>query len=301
MRYTQSEIDQLLAHLRSEFGSHGRRAADSLLTARSALNWAKEHDRTAAPRIGNAIAYCLREAMTEILNSQDDSGQSWRSLSRDVVRAKERYERVHGSGPDGQRPLAELLKTIDDMAEFHERESDRERRLIAVLLDRTGTTPLAGSTSVRRFQRTTQGLNKVVHGSAPYDAGEAEHTWSECVALLRVLFLPDERYRELDRLAAVEQPSADDVRDVSELVIAPAHLRYFLARIERPVWLDLLTDSGPAGPTRRRRGMAGVRSNGALGASTSCRSSEVAEQDVRTAVGKCQVRVDDRRCRIGDW
>ena len=248
MRYKQSEIDQLLAHLRSEFGPHGRRAADHLLTARSALNWAKEHDETAAPRIGNAVAYCLREAMTEILNAQGDSGQSWRAVSREVVKAKQRYEHVHRTGPDGQPPLAELLKKIDDMAGFHARESDRERRLIAVLLDRTGTTPMAGSTSVKRFQSATQGLNKVVHGSAPYDASQAERTWSECVTLLRMLFLPDVRYRELDRLASVEQPSTDDVQNVSELVISPAHLRYFLARIGTPVWLDLLTDSGLLDP-----------------------------------------------------
>ena len=153
MRYTQSEIDQLLAHLRSEFGPHGRRASDYLLTARDMLDWVKGREAT-APRLGNAAAYCLREAMTEILNSQADSGQSWRSVSREVVKAKQRYERVHGTGSNGQRPLAELLKKIDDMAGFHKRESDRERRLIAVLFDRTGSAPVAGSTSVMKYQRT---------------------------------------------------------------------------------------------------------------------------------------------------
>ena len=148
MEFTQSDIDQLLAHLRSEFGPHGRRAADSLLTAQNLLKWAKGHEAT-APRIGNAVAYCLREAMTEILNSQQVSGQSWRSVSREVVEAKQCYERVHRSDLDGPRPLAALLKKIDDMAEFHERESDRERRLIAVLFDRTGSAPVAGSTSVK--------------------------------------------------------------------------------------------------------------------------------------------------------
>lgn len=247
MRYKQSEIDQLLAHLQSEFGRHGRRASDYLLTARDLLDWAKGREAT-APCVGNAIAYCLREAMTGILNSQADSGQSWRSVSREVVKAKQRYERVYGTGLDGQPPLTELLKKIDDMAAVHERESDRERRLIGVLVDRTGTTPVAGNTSVNRFQRTTQSLNKVVHGLASYDVDHAECTWWECLALLRMLFLPDVRYRELDRLAEGEQPSADDVGKVSELVITPAHLRYFLAQIERPVWLDMMTDSGLLDP-----------------------------------------------------
>ena len=247
MRYTHSDIDQLLGHLKSEFGQHGRRAADSLLTARILLDWAQGHE-TAAPRAGNAIAYCLREAMTEIVESQDDSGQSWRSVSREVVDAKQRYERVHRSGSDKQRPLTDILKKIDDLAEFHRRESDRERRLIAVLFDRTGSTPVAGSSTVKRYQRAIKNLNKGVHGSANLDVDRAESAWSESLALLSMLFLPDVRYRELDRLAKVEQPGLDDVGQVSELVIAPAHLRYFLARIERPVWLDMLTDSGLLDP-----------------------------------------------------
>lgn len=253
MEFNQSDIDQLLAHLKSEFGSHGRRAADSLLTAQNMLNWAKGHEAT-APRIGNAVAYCLREAMTEILNSQQVSGQSWRSVSREVVKAKQCYERVHRSGPDEQRPLAELLKKIDDMAEFHERESDRERRLIAVLFDRTGSAPVAGNTSVMSYQRTLSVLNKVVHGSTPYGVGQAERTWSQCLTLLRMLFSPDVRYSELGRLAKTEQPAVEHVAEVSELVISAAHLRYFLARIERPVWLDMLTDAGLLDPPENGEG-----------------------------------------------
>ena len=253
MEFTQSDIDQLLAHLRSEFGAHGRRAAESLLTAQNMLNWAKGHEAT-APRIGNAIAYCLREAMTEILNSQDNSGRSWRTLSREVVEAKQQYDRVHRSGSEEQRALAGLIQTIDDLDKFHERESHRERRLIAVLFDRTGSTPVTGNTSVKRYQRTLQSLNSVVHGPTPHAVDQAERTWSECLALLRKLFSSDERYNELGRLAKTEQPTVEHVAEVSELVISAAHLRYFLARIERPVWLDMLTDSGLLDPPENGEG-----------------------------------------------
>ena len=247
MGYTDSDIDQLLGHLKSEFGQHGRRAADSLLTARKLLDWAKGHE-SGAPRTGNAVAYCLREVMTEILKSQDNSGQSWRSVSRQVVDAKENFQRVHQSGADEQRPLTDLLKKIDDLSEFHKRESDRERRLIAVLFDRTGSSPVAGSSSVKKYQLTIKNLNRGVHGSASFGVDQAESTWSECVALLSLMFLPDVRYRELGRLAKIEEPLAENVMEVSDLVISPAHLRYFLARIERPVWLDVLTDSGLLDP-----------------------------------------------------
>ena len=247
MEFTQSDIDQLLAHLRSEFGSYGRRAADSLVTARNMLNWAKGHETT-APRVGNAVAYCLREAMTEILKSQDKSGQSWRSLSRAVVEAKQQYERVHRSDSEEQRALSGLLQKINDLLVFHEQESARQRRLVTVLIDRTGGGPVDGSTSVKAYQRTLKSLNDVVHGSAAYGVAEAECIWSQCLARLRMLFLPDVRYSELGRLAKTEQPSVEQVAEVSELIISATHLRYFLARIEHPVWLETLTDSGLLDP-----------------------------------------------------
>ena len=161
---------------------------------------------------------------------------------------KQQYERVHRPDSEEQQALTDLFRKIDDLAKFHERESDRERRLIAVLFDRTGSTPVAGSTSVKRYQRTLRGLNKVVHSSTPYGVDQAERTWSECLTLLSMLFLSDVRYRELGRLAKVAQPSLEHVEEVSELVIAAAHLRYFLARIESAVWLDMLTDSGLLDP-----------------------------------------------------
>ena len=243
MRYSQSEIDQLLDHLQNEFGQHGRRAADLLVTSRKLLEWVKGHE-AAAPRIGDAVIYCLREVMAGILESQNELGPSWNSVSREVVDAKKRYESVRGSGTDEQRSLTDLLKKIDDLAEFHEQKSVHEQRLIAVMLDRAGSTPLDGTSSVRKYQRMVKHLNSGVHGSVAFDVDQAASTWSECVALLCMLFLPDLRYRELEKLARIEQPNPKDVGEISELVVTPSHLRYFLARIERPIWLDKLTESG---------------------------------------------------------
>lgn len=247
MRYKQSEIDELVSHLQTEFGSHGRRAAEYLLTARNLLDWAGEQE-PALLRIGNAVAYCLREAMTGILNSQVDSGKSWRELSRRVVDAKQRHEQSHQSGFEEQRARIDLYESIDDLAAFHEGESVRERHLISVLLDRTGSTPVVSSASVPSYQRTLKSLNRIVHRSTRCGVDQAERIWSESVSLLRILFMPDERYSELDRLASVDQPSSEQVEHVSELVISGAHLRYFLARVESPYWLDMLTDAGLLDP-----------------------------------------------------
>ena len=253
MRYEQSEIDELLSHLHSEFGSHGCRAAEYLLTAQGVLDSAKGHE-SASPRVGNVVAYCLREAMTGILNSQVDSGRSWRELSRKVVDAKQCHERSRECGLGEQRARVELYESIDELAAFHRGESARERRMISVLLDRTGSTPVAGSTLVKKYQRTLQRLNQIVHGSAQCGVDQAECIWLESVSLLRMLFIPDERYSELDRLANVDQPSSERVEHVSELVISSVHLRYFLARVQSPDWLDLLIDTGLLDPPNNGEG-----------------------------------------------
>ena len=244
MRYTQSEIDQLLDHLQSEFGRHGRRAADLLVTAGKLLDWVKRHE-TAAPRTGDAVVYCLREVMAEILKSQNVSGPSWRSVSREVVDAKIRYESVRGSGADEQRALTDLLRKTNDLSEFHKQKAIHEQRLIAVMFDRAGSPPLVGSDSVRKYHKIINRLNKGVHGSVEFDFDQAGCKWSECMSLLRMLFLPpDARNRELDSLAKIEEPDRDDVAKVRELVVTPRHLRHFLARIESPIWLDELADIG---------------------------------------------------------
>lgn len=91
---------ELLDHLVVEFGEHGHRAVEFVLTAQRLL----EGGLDAAPRAAAMIAYCLREAMKAIPASQDaGDGGSWKHLSREVVSAKTRYELVRGvPGEDWQ-------------------------------------------------------------------------------------------------------------------------------------------------------------------------------------------------------
>ena len=61
----QEPESALLDGLRLEFGDSGQRSADFLMAAYGLLRFGEEF----IPRIGAVVAYCLREAMTSVLQS----------------------------------------------------------------------------------------------------------------------------------------------------------------------------------------------------------------------------------------
>ena len=238
---------ELLEHLRVEFGQHGRRAADLLEDAHAQLVAS-----TPAHRLREVVAHCLREAMKEILDSVDSGAVGrWRDLSREVVEARRRYGMAVGlPGEDAEGALRDLLARIDDMSRFHdEGQGLHERRLIAVVVSRTGTEPLsAGTEPVRTYQDLVDRLSTAAHGGTAQES--AEELWAECSAILRRLFLPpDIRHAELERLARIVQPAGADIGAVLGLMSSPGHLRYFLGKVESPAWLEVLGEAGVLDPT----------------------------------------------------
>jgi hypothetical protein len=191
------------------------------------------------------IAYCLREAMKAIPESQDTgAGGAWKIRSRSVVEAKVGYEQTKGlPGEDSDAALRELLARIDDMALTHQEESIRQKRLIAVVVDRTGAQPLvSGTDPVGAYQNVLSRLDEAVHHRVSMDG--ALELWIECLAILRRLFLPpDIRDTELDALAAVDSPGPTDVSALDALLAGPNHLHYFLSKIQTPAWLTTLAES----------------------------------------------------------
>ena len=235
---------ELLNHLRTEFGCHGERAVEFLKTASQLLDIGSG---SVAPRLAETIVYCLREAMDEIPKSQDQQGESWRTISRDVVRAKERYERSRGvPGMDEQGALQEMLQWIQTMSAFHEERSVREKQLITVQLRRTGSSHAADDV-VRNYNRLVSKLSRRLHSSV--SVNEAERLLEDCLSILRTLFLPPQvRYEQLELLGQHDPPSKDDVAAVRQLVTAPAHIRHFLEHIHSTSWLDALTGAGLLDP-----------------------------------------------------
>jgi hypothetical protein len=237
----------LLEHLAVEFGEHGRRAVDFLITAQALL---ESEPRRDSPRLPETVAYCLREAMKTIPASQDVGGGGlWRSASRAVADARRRYEFVRGvPGEDEQGALDELLATIDDLEIIHSQEGIHERRLIAIMVNRTGALPVASGTApIRTYQDLLKDLDEALHGEATLEL--VHQLWNRCAAILRQLFLPPHlRHDELDSLATRQPVTDEHVETLLPLIAGPNHLRYFLSRISSPEWLEALTESGILDP-----------------------------------------------------
>lgn len=245
---TPAPVDpQLLDHLLVEFGDHGERAVGFLRTAHALLSL---DSAVVPPRLPETITYCLREAMKTIPASQPlGGGGLWRTASRAVSDARRRYELVNDvPGEDAQGALNDLLAAIDDLDLVHSQEGIHERRLITIIVNRTGALPVASGTApIQAYQDLLRELDDSLHGDSTMD--RALDLWDRCAAILRQLFLPPElRHLELESLAAIESPSADEVDRLLPLIAGPNHLRHFLSRIESPHWLEILTDTGILDP-----------------------------------------------------
>ena len=229
---------ELAEHLRVEFGAQGARAVEFLQTAQRTL----VADADAGPRVGETMAYHCREALESILSAgRSGVGGRWRVLSRQVVKAADRYNsatEIHDEG--APRLLAELLRSIDEVERFHlEGESRHQKELIAVIVRRAGVPPSEGGGAVSAFQDLFDHLNKALHGDCSF--AEAHEMFDECIGLIRRLFLPrDIRDGELRSLAGIGSPSPVDVRNLLDLVGTPRHLALFVRSMASSQWLAQL-------------------------------------------------------------
>ena len=227
-------------HLVIEFGELGQRAIEYLETAWALL----QQTDSSMPRVGETITYALREALLGLLQSQDlGEDTSWKAISRDVVNARQRYNQVKGlPGGGEEQALSDLMACIDELEAFHSgHESVHHRKLIAILLDRTGISPM---TSERDLVRDYQGLlnrsNEALH--TDISLAKAHALWTECVGLLRTLFLPpDVRNSEMAALAHEEYPTEKSMEILGSIVATPVHLSQFLEQVATPKWLELAT------------------------------------------------------------
>lgn len=229
--------EELLEHLVVEFGDRGGRAVEFLRTAASLLNLPSDPP---PPRHAECVAYCLREALKTIPESYGGlGGGEWKARSRKVSEAKQRFEQIRGlPGADTDGALRELLDRIDDLALTFEQETIHQKRLITVMVERTGAEPLASGTKpVNTYQDLLRRLDVALHTEVALET--VAGLWAEALAILRQLFLPpDARHQELTRLAELRNPTLADVVTLTSLLAAPSHLQYFLAGIHDPGWLD---------------------------------------------------------------
>ena len=229
----------LLERLRLEFGE---RVVGFLDTARGLLNSGFN-----VPRLGETVAYCLREALQAVLDSGWARSGEWRNLSDGSLRTDGRHDigenRPGGGTVDGGGQLS--LAADGAGGRPGEGVSRAGRQLIAVVIGFTGGAPLPGQ--VERFTELRDEANDGLHGDL--SLSEACELWSRCLRLLEQFFMAPERRRaEIERLARIESPSGGDRDSVVGLLRGSDHVRLFFANVTSPVWIAVLDGSELIGP-----------------------------------------------------
>ncbi|MFJ2831461.1 hypothetical protein ACIPC1_28515 [Streptomyces sp. NPDC087263] len=249
------ELEQaLLDHLVDELNDEGRRATSFLRSARALIDL--EDD--SVPEHGSLVAYTLREAMKAIPSSQSvaGSGGEWKILSREVVEAKQRLlAAAELTEADRESSLQQLVSKIDSLDTFHKQDAIHQRRLIAVIVNRTGTQPFSAGeiAPISTYQKILGHLDRGLHSGITITAARA--LWRDSVNILRQLFTPPEvRLAELDELAALENPNDENIESLKQLVVSPYHLRRFLGQLDSPAWLTVLVETSLLDPPSEHQG-----------------------------------------------
>ncbi|WP_328769473.1 hypothetical protein [Streptomyces sp. NBC_00286] len=249
------ELDEtLLSHLVDELNDDGKRAVSFLRSAQALIAF----DDDSIPEHGSLIAYALREAMKAIPSSQNaaSTGGEWKVLSREVVEAKQQLTAAADlTAEDRESALQRLFTKVDALDIFHKQDAVHQRRLIAVIVNRTGTQPLTTGdvAPITSYQKILGRLDRGLHRGIAIDA--ARSLWLDCVSILRQLFTPPEiRMAELDELARLQALTSQDLEKLKLLIVSPYHLHRFLGQLDHPAWLDLLVVTQLLDPPTDRQG-----------------------------------------------
>ena len=230
--------DGLLERLRLEFGE---RVVGFLGTARGLLNSGLD-----VPRLGETVAYCLREALQAVLDSEWARSGEWRNLSDGSLTTDGRHDigedRPGGGADDGS---GELSLAANGAGGRPEGLGAAGRKLIAVVIRFTGGAPLPGQ--VEHFTELRNEANARLHGDL--SLSEACELWSRCLRFLEQFFMAPERRRaEIESLARIESPSGGDQDSLVGLLRGSDHVRLFFANVTSPVWIAVLDGSELIGP-----------------------------------------------------
>lgn len=238
---SNSEMAQLFGQLEREFGDRGRRAVEFLQTGARQLRRAK---RRSAPRDAEAVAYCIREALSAIQKSVGGydhpavrgNYERFSVVSRDVVAAAEPLR----GGARGDEELDRLLDAVARLETVHGQPTEREDELTRLMLIRSGVPPLAGQGSaVETFNEVGRRANDALH--TQIDLGEAAELYRRATSALISLFHPPtERLEQLEQLAARDQLGPTERAQLGQLIGTPHHLVHFFRHATSSRWLLLL-------------------------------------------------------------
>ncbi len=237
---------QLLTHLKTNFGDQGKRASELLETAQILL----EDSSAATPRLSEAVAFSLREAMISLLAPPEalfafsDARKSakWKKLSRSVESAKQDYLNVRSvSQEDEQKALDNLVRKIGELERFHKKEEHNSQELLEIFYRRTSYLPTNDTPTIKKYSQALEQLNQYRNGSAKYDLS---HIWSKSLTALESLFMPSaKRALKLESLAKIEAPTEDDINQLRQCAVTEIHYRYFFEHLSSISWLELLLET----------------------------------------------------------
>lgn len=233
-------------HIEVEFGLQGARTLEFLESAGTLLN-----NPIVFPKKGEVIDYSIREALMSLIDTQSkvfrgkqSNGTPWFERSWGVVNAHQEWADSRQSSNEVQQAtLANLSAAIGEMAEFYEQNDTNTDKLIAVLLDRTGSDPSKeGMELIKEYRTLLREANNSLHGATLLD--DATERLRRTIGLLETLFMPREiRNEQLKTLAKLVKPTEEDLAVLTRTVVVPGYLAHFLSLLVDPAWLDLLKDS----------------------------------------------------------
>lgn len=243
--------EQTAQHIRVEFGAQGSRALGFLDSASVLLK-----SDLVFPKKGEVISYSIREALKSLLDTQtpevrrkEGNTVGWKVRSREVVEAHRIWQDSKSEPQDVREAnLSDLSTTIRSMAEIHDQDDLNKKRLIAVLVDRTGNIPSReGLEIVARYSDMIKDANSSLHTEVTTE--HVKQLWEDARSLLTNLFMPRERRnKQLETLARLPNPDESNLTELKQLVFVPGYLSRFLGLLTSPAWLSLLEASGLLNP-----------------------------------------------------
>lgn len=220
-----SKPDRQLEETIRGVGPSGPRAADLLVRA-------SELSKEDSPRTGDLVAFCCREALTGLLQLEDEPRPLLRQLIKEVIAA---------ARPTLEVESEDLLKAIRRLEEESRAyEGIHVRRMEEIVRRYARAEP-------RRFQADLfdllrdlmHDLNEGVHSGLTLE--RAESLYEKTLDVIRRLFTQmSSRLDILDELAKKEYPVAEDLGELVKWSFDPRHLDYFFRECNSLAWLRLL-------------------------------------------------------------
>ena len=222
----KKQQDQLLDELR-RLGPEGERASE-MLTA------AAEHIERPSIRVGNQIAYCIREALMSLLDLGGKRERPISDAANSVVRVADEVRRQRAS----QESLLDAVQHLAAALEAPGPHIDRLQTLIGSLARRQ---PVRAEADLLETYVDLLGDVNRLHADVTLD--EAVQLYSRALGTLDRLFGPmSARLEEIDPLTHIAEPTQEDVARLASLAGDPRTLGYFFSRLDGPGWLHMLAD-----------------------------------------------------------